>query len=58
MKPTSAQDRIRTMCDQLAKELIRFWAEDEADVLTLPPAALRRLAADYLIHREVYRGKS
>ena len=53
---TTPEERITALTDQLCKELIAFWRDDAEDALTLPSEALRRLAADYLIHREIYRG--
>ena len=53
---TTPAERITALTDQLRQELIVFWRDDAQDVLTLPPDALRRLAADYLMHRGVYRG--
>ena len=55
MRYTTPEQRIRAMTDQLATELLRFWNDDWEDVLALPPEALRRLAADYLVHRDYYR---
>ena len=54
MRYTTPEQRIRAMTDQLATELLRFWNDDWEDVLALPPEALRRLAADYLVHRDYY----
>ena len=58
MRYTTPEARIHAFCDQLAGELIAFWADDGPDVLTLPAEALRRLAADYLRQRDIYRASA
>ena len=54
MKATSYDRRIHQLTDRLAGELVAFWRNDRVDVLSISDEALRRLMADYLLHRDEY----